>query len=382
MILPAVHPFLLGIAHSTPAHSLSPPSEEEAWRGILEEADRHRMAFILYQWINDSGRAELLPSAMLEDLKARIFKQAARNLALAHEAASIFPSFSARHVYCAPIRGFALAEALYGDITARPMGDLDLLVRKQDLPEVAETMRALGFHEMDRRPGFAQMYSYTLKFIKERNGWVIVEPHWTLCYPPFADRLDMDAVWKRCTSGRVLGIETRLLSREDLILHLCLHLIHSTDSAPLLWFHELDRFIRKESTDWDLLAHISNESGTAYFVFEIFRLLTESFRTPIPCKILDKLKHQAALSPAHRVAGLLAGNSRADGRESLALFFAIKGIKAKARYLLALLFPSPEFMRLQYGISSRSQIGWQYVLRVSLFAREGLRGVFGMWTAG
>src|SRR5919108_84739 len=50
--------------------------------------------------------------------------------------------------------------------TARPMGDFDLMVRKKDLRDVAATMRALGFREMDRRPGFAATYSNTLKFIK------------------------------------------------------------------------------------------------------------------------------------------------------------------------------------------------------------------------
>ena len=54
--------------------------------------------------------------------------------------------------------------------------------------------------------------------------------------------------------GRVLGTETWLLGREDLILHLCLHIIHSGRTAPLLWFVELDGLLREAAIDWAALA--------------------------------------------------------------------------------------------------------------------------------
>jgi hypothetical protein len=386
MTLPTVHPFLLDLLNGTGAEDLVlPPPEDQMWRAIIGEADRHGLAPILYRWLNDSGRASRLPPAALDELKARVSRLTARNLVLAQEAASILKTFESRRVVCAPIRGLTLAELLYGEITARPMGDVDLLVRKNDLPGVASALRDLGFEEMDRRPGFAQAYSYTLKFIKDRHGWIIVEPHWTLAYPPFAGRLDMDAVWERCVRGRVLGMETWLLSREDMVLNLCLHLIHRGESAPLLWFYELDRLLRHphDALNWEGMLRIAEGSGLEGLLLEGLGYVKNLFASPIPDEVFDRPLKAVPRNrlPSNgawlerRLVGLLAGESRADGRESLALLFVIKGVRAKLRYALALLFPSAEFMRLQYGASSTSRIGFRYLGRTAYLAWEGFKGI-------
>lgn len=386
---PTVHPFLLALLKEARAGDqfTAWPVKEDAWEGILAEADQQGLLCLLFKQLRGSAQAGKLPPHVYDRIKARVLGLAARNLALAQEAASILEAFESRQVVCAPVRGLALAELLYGDIAARPMGDLDLLVRKDDLPAVAATLTGLGFREVDRRPGFARTYSNTLEFVKDRHGWIIVEPHWTIAYPPFADRIDMDAVWKRCARGRALGLETWLLSREDLMLHLCFHLIHKKDDAPLLWFYELDRFIRQAGAglDWPQVVQTARETGQSLLIAEALRSTMSLFATPVPESVALQLKAASShTTPAaggftdHRVAHLLAGDSCADGRESLALLFAIKGLRAKICYMAALLFPSSEFMRLHYGLSSRSPLGFCYFSRMAYLMLEGLKGILGL----
>ncbi|MDE2484704.1 MAG: nucleotidyltransferase family protein, partial [candidate division NC10 bacterium] len=313
---------------------------------------------------------------------------AVRNALLAHELASILRACEARGMAHAPLRGLALAERLYGDITARPMGDIDLLVRKADLPEVAEALKGLGFKEMDRRPGFARTFSYTLEFFKDRHGWVIVEPHWSIAYPPFVDRVDMEAVWNRCVRGQVVGADAWLLSPEDLFVHLCFHLIHRGDDAPLLWFYELDRLLRHKETalDWQQVVLIARQAGLGLFVAEVLGKVKDLFDSPVPDLVLSELRAQVVphAAPAvgrsveSRLVRLLAGGFHVDGVESFALFFTIRGLRAKARYTLALLFPSPQFMLLQYGLSRRWQLPLCYLARVVHLCWEALKGISGL----
>ena len=115
----------------------------------------------------------------------------ARNLAMVHELRTMLTACRHAGITCAPLRGPALAEALYEDATARPMGDLDLLVRKTELASVQTMMQRLGYQLCDRRPGFAQAFSYTWEFFKTEPVPMIVEPHWSIAYPPFVERLDM-----------------------------------------------------------------------------------------------------------------------------------------------------------------------------------------------
>lgn len=375
----------MGLLRATDLEGRQPPlPEDRAWEQIISDATGQGLLPILYRWIKTSDERIRPPAHHLEGIKESMWRLGARNVLLAEELASILRGFEFRGVACAPVRGPALAELLYGDITARPMGDLDLLVRKEDLSRVAETLKGLGFQEMDRRPGFARAFSYTLKFVKDRHGWVIVEPHWSIAYPPFADRVDMDLVWKRCVRGRVVGVDTWLLGRGDLLIHLCFHLIHRGENAPLLWFYELDRLLRQEKAalDWPQVMLLAQETGLALFLGEVLGKVKGLFDSPIPDEALSGLNGQLTLAPGraveNRLVRLLAGGSRVDGGESFAMLFIIKGLGAKLRYAIALLFPSPEFMRLHYGLSSRRQLALCYFTRVANLCWEGLKGVGGL----
>ena len=64
-----------------------------------------------------------------------------------------------------------------------------------------------------------------------------------------------------------------------------------------------------------------------------------------------------------------------NGKESLAVLFTDEGFRAKLRYALALLFPSPQFMLTHYGLSRWSQLGFAYLRRSCYLAREGFKGI-------
>lgn len=373
-----VHPFLLDLLRGSDPEALLPRAPQARdWETIVRDAETHGFTPFLHRRLKRSYLDRPLPAGLASRLEGHAFGLAARNMVLADELGTILGAFEARDLSCAPLRGLALAERLYGDITARPMGDIDLLVRKEDLDGAGRVLRDLGFSEMDRRPGFARAYSYTLKFFKERLGWVVIEPHWTIAYPPFVDRIEMDAVWKRCGRGRVVGVETWLLGREDLLFHLCLHLMHRDRTAPFLWFYELDRLLRREreTLDWSQVLALARGAKLEVFLSEALDRVRALFATPIPERVLSALRAGAPRSVDGRLVRLLAGASGVDGKESLAVFFTLKGFGAKLRYAGALLFPSPEFMRIQYGLARRSQLGPVYVRRVCCFAWEGVKGV-------
>jgi hypothetical protein len=305
----------------------------------------------------------------------------ARNLALAGELRKLLRAFRDQRIPCIPLRGLALAERLYGSVPPRPMGDIDLLVRKEELHRVQALFEALGFGDMDRRPGFASAFSYTLKFFVERSVMVIVEPHWTIAYPPFVDRLDMEAVWSRCVPARVVGEQTLSLGREDLLVHLCLHLTHR-DDAPFLWVYELDRYLRQESNAmrWDLVISISCEVGIGRLVRHTLNEAVAKFGAPVPADVIDALDGRSGQT--RPLAQRLVETSKVDGVESLATFFAVNGVGAKFRYARALLFPQPSFMMLEYGLTHRRQLAATYVRRFCWFSWQALKGLLQLCLRG
>ncbi len=364
-MIASVHPLVLAAVVSDGPGTASAADWEEA----AQSASAHGVV----AWLRAYARRRPdAPAVALERLDALCAAETARSLLLQAELASILRAFESRRIRCAPLRGVALSERLYGDGAARPASDIDLLVEKRDLERVETALGALGFAQVDRRRGFAREFSYTLELVKDAHGGVIVEPHWTLAYPPFVEALDMERVWARCRPGRVAGADTLLLAPDAVLLNLCLHLVHKAPDVPLLWSLDIDRLVRRaaDTLDWSELLALARGARVEGQVSAALRRAATVFATPVPPGVFDALgaAGPAALDP------LLAPDASVDGRESLALFFALGGVRRRARYLAGLLFPSPRFMALEYGLTHRRELGLAYARRVRHFAWEGLKG--------
>lgn len=381
MRLPSPHPWLMSVLREPHRPPPDFPDTESDWDRVIADAEQHRVLPILYRlmitWPESRCR---IPH---DRLKARLVHHTARAMFLCEELSELLRLFQRHAVACMPLRGPALGEWLYGDGTARPIEDLDLLVRRQDLDRITGILVGLGYDAIDCRPGFARSFYYTLEFVRDDPA-LVVEPHWTIAYPPFADQVDMEAVWARSMIGHVCGVDSRLLASTDLLLHLSWHLLHWQERAPLLWFYDLDRLIRKDGVelDWAEVATVAAQSGQEILVAEALRALTILFDTPVPGGTLARLTRPTSGEPRslsktirRNAITLLAGRSELRGREQFALFVSLKGIRAKARYAWSLLFPSPEFMRFRYPADNNVELAWRYITRAAHLLWEGIRWV-------
>lgn len=360
---PAPDPLLLSTVRGDDSIS----ADADDWRRAaaaaraegLESWLRHRLA----------ATAAAVPDDVRERLRDASIGITARALALASELAALLRALAAAGVACAPLRGIALAERVW-DACARPAGDIDLLVRRADLDAVEATLRALGYRGVDRRHGFAREFSYTLELVRDAHGGVVVEPHWTLAYPPFADALDMDRVWARCRPGRVAGEPALVLAPEALLLNLCLHVVHKAPDVPLLWLTDIDRLVRREAIDWDELVVLARGAQVGGQVAAVLSRVASLLRTPLPPHVGEAL---GGANPA-ALDRLLVEGADVDGRESLALLFALAGIRRRLRYAASLLFPSPAFMTMEYGVTGPGPLALAYGRRVRHFVWAGVRG--------
>lgn len=377
MTFPHVHPLLLQLLTGL-GRSVLPALDRTQWDELARDAEQHGLAPRLYRWSCD--HPAVVPAQAHDRLKAHVTALAGRALVFADELATILLALRRRRIPCAPLRGLALTEYLPDSPSVRPMGDLDLLVKRGNYSGVRETLQQLGYAEVDRRPGFAEAYSYTLEFVKNRHGWITVEPHWTLAYPPFMDALDMEGVWSRCQAGMVAGVETWLLSLEDLLINLCWHLHHKGVDAPLLWWHELDLLLRRHASavDWPRFIATIGRGARAGLLADVLATLVREFRSPIPVQALSGLNESSSLPTLHS-ARLFGGPLTVDGAESLAQLFAIDGFRAKAAYAWALLVPSREFMNLHYAVDTPGRLAIRYGMRGLSLAWHAVKGLLNLF---
>lgn len=348
------------------------PDGVDHWGPLLEQADEHGLVPLLNRAMKDSGR-EAIPHEICDKLKRRSLQIAAKNLLLLAELESILQACRQRSISCVPFRGVVLSEELYGDLTIRPTGDIDLLVRPEELSQLRECLSRLGFLEVEARPGFAQDFYYTLEFFKEGHVMVIVEPHWTIAYPPCMDRIDMEAVWGRCTTGTFAGVDCRLLSPEDLLIHLCLHYLHHGRSAPFLWLCDIDRLVRGQQLDWQLVAFIVRDARLELFVHSVLNQVDNTLQSPIPRWLLQKTAMALSNREDQHLLSLLMAGPTVKGPEKIYTMLRLRGLRKKLRYVRSFLLPSTDFIRAQYGVSSPFQVATTYLKRFCVLSWQGLK---------
>src|SRR5208282_1582448 len=113
------------------------------WKSLFGLADQHGTQPLLYQSL--LGLEDAVPAQEMNWLKQTYQTNLYKNLLLSREFIRIVDHLSALGIGVMPYKGLALAEALYGNITLRQSGDIDLLIRPKDLSRIRRAVAELGY---------------------------------------------------------------------------------------------------------------------------------------------------------------------------------------------------------------------------------------------
>jgi hypothetical protein len=126
-----------------------------------------------------------------------------------------------------PFKGVVLAASVYGDLAARPAGDIDVLIYYRDLVKATRLLLERGYElttaaNPDGSPAFADYFEY--HFERQTDG-MVVELRWRLelLQPRHERDLAMDWVWPGRRSAMLAGAEVPDMSPEVTLLVLCMH---------------------------------------------------------------------------------------------------------------------------------------------------------------
>lgn len=186
----------------------------------------------------------------------------------------------------------------------------------------------------------------------------------------------MAPVWARTVKRQWMNRETWALGQEDLLLHLCLHLLHKGEHAPLLWYYELDRLIRQQHSrlDWNIFVHHAQERGQANLIADVLATLMYHFHSTIPDSIMRRFLSPSRPShsiPLRPIRDHMLAQPSLYGREEFALLCSLQGFRQKIHYTYALLFPSVQFMTQRYGLSSPMGLIRSYISRACCLLWQG-----------
>jgi hypothetical protein len=123
----------------------------------------------------------------------------------------------------APIKGVAYAKALYASAPERPMGDVDLLVPREQLAPARAILADAGFTPVD-----AILFHHAEAWTK---GDLAIDLHWNIIAAG-RGRIDLNAIWSRTGAGWPAGAR-RLEASDALVFHL-IHFARNRLRLPLM----------------------------------------------------------------------------------------------------------------------------------------------------
>jgi hypothetical protein len=337
------------------ACSATPPEEKQSrlesllrqpvrWKCLFGLADQHGIQPLLYQSL--LGLKDAVPAEEMNWLKQRYQTNVYKNLLLSRELTRILEHLSALGIAVMPYKGLALAEALYGNITLRQAGDIDLIISPKDLPRIRRAVAELGYtphaplSEDEERAYLKSGYECAFDSVAGRN---LLEVQWAIQPRFYAVDFEMDGLFQRAVALSVAGYSTKTLSSADSLLVLSAHAAKHV-WGRLVWLCDIARLMALPDLEWDWIAEQARNLGITRIVS--VTMLAANLLLDVPIAAPAGFPRDSAAQPLVEEIQSYITNDVSFDVESLSYFRLMMRLRERAadrlRFLGRLVFtPGP-----------------------------------------
>ena len=203
------------------------------WDYVLSIAVLHGVAPLFHYGLTQLGGivdlSTEVPEAAWSELERISIHNRTRNKRLYRVIRDIFAAFEQAGVQAIGLKDLALVRTVYPDLGLRPMGDIDVLIRREDYEKVERCLTNLGFSPVPRREcPYLLRYAWALHFCRPTDDvwvdvqWDVLQLEWDV-YGEGSFDFEIDRMWQ---GAQVLAIEDYQILQprpEDMLFHLCMH---------------------------------------------------------------------------------------------------------------------------------------------------------------
>ena len=348
------------------------------WDRVLRCASGRGVYPIIYRRLETLGPDADIPDVTVQWLRDIYFHSMKRNMRLYNELSNLCELLREHDIPVIVLKGAALGEIVYQDIALRPMNDVDLMVKAEDIWRADEALMQSGC----RRTSFPWskrhvQWGRCFRNLGYMKRGVRIESHVGI-----PDLPDLDP-WIGARPVIVNSTDAFILCPDNLLLHLCLHLDRHTtfDSPSLLWCCDIGMVLEhyQGEFDWDYVMRIAREHQVEGAIHRILYMIHEGFHGLVPMDVLAGLKSDGVtisindvLYPDEELGKKL--------RPSLPLwllgFLSIPSVHDKIYHVYKKFFPCREFMIVKFSITRPGLVYFYYPIRIYRIIATGMKTIF------
>lgn len=275
--------------------------KEVPWGRLPSAAAGLGLAPLLYRNLNRHPFRERVPRAALAALGRNAHGSACQMGIQLDALDAILDEVSRDGITPVLLKGAALALSLYEQPALRPMQDLDILVAPGEVEATVAALGRAGFRAVaaSRTPAFYAAHHHTVPMIG-RSGRVIVEIHRGLVPPEDGLVIDPAPFVARSQRIEARGRSYRVLSREDQMVHACLHLSYCDRFVgrlrDLIDVHAIVE-IEAARLDWGIVVGATHQPEVHRSLLSSLDLARRLLGTPVPREVMHELRRGAGWDP-------------------------------------------------------------------------------------
>jgi hypothetical protein len=313
------------------------------------------------------ARMSQVPPALAATFAARARREAASDVVRHVELVRLIAGLAEAGLPAILMKGAQLAYTHYDRPDLRPRMDTDLVVSAAARPSAHQRLIDLGYEPVEQMA--ADLVMYQAVYVKRRDDVRVhaVDLHWRLANPqPFGMVLAYDELAAAAAPIARLGPAARGLSNSHALLVACIHPVaHHPHAVRLIWHYDIHLIAsRFSAAEWEAFTALAIERQVSSVCRRSLELAIQSFTTPVPAGVLERLSAPAGADDA--TAAYLSP-SRRQIHDAVWDFQALPTWTERLRLVRQHLFPPATYMRDVYAPASSAPLAF-------LYARRALRG--------
>ena len=195
---------------------------------FLTILQRHKLITHLYPLLKE---CEGIPAGLLQKMQQLLKKNKLHLLKLSGELARLARLFDENRIPWLSIKGPALSVQLYGDVAARQSGDLDILVKEEDLNKAVSLLESIGYHQINNLK-LKQRNSYRKHhkdyLFRNDDQSTLIELHWKLSHDWLTPDDITSLLWNNTDKILIAGEQIPIPDKTYHLIYLYEHGIRHT----------------------------------------------------------------------------------------------------------------------------------------------------------
>lgn len=315
------------------------------WEQFIQLAFHHRLYPLLYTKLVNSGY-DWIPSHIIKHLANDYRKNIFNMLHLCGVMDKLNRLLAENDIRSLFLKGPILADELYGDLSMRTCGDLDILIPFADLQKADELLVSLGYE----KDGYIQTLLNDWKWrhhhftYYHQSDGTKIEIHWRLNPAP-SQEPSFEELWEQRRQTAILSYPTFYLGEKDLFFFLATHGARHAWSR-LRWLLDIHQ-MTESNPNWDGIIKRLRELGAEYIGGQALNLSSQLFDTVIPKETESFVFHKRSIMLAQKTLFYLENMvnlhtvplpdniSKYHGK----YLFSLMSVRQKALFGLSMLHP-------------------------------------------